>query len=392
MLTNSLAFRIAARYLFSKKSHSVINLISTITIVAIAVPTASMMILLSVHNGFEEFIARLWKSFDTPYVIEPVSGKYFNPDSVSLKGVEGIDKISYYIEDNVLLRYKERQTVATVRGVDSLFREMTELDKIVIQGSADCSAGALVGVGIAYSLGLKVNLSEPFTMIAPSAENNDLFNPASFYREIKVPLSGIFTLDAQRDSEMLFVSLKKAQELFSRENSVTAIAIGSEREIEEELQSAVGNNFTVKNRYEQNELEYKLVRSEKVAIYLIILLVMIVASLTLIGTILMLILEKRDNTNSLKMMGLRGRDVRKIFICLGLLVSLIGTFSGLLTGVAVAMAQQIWGFVPIHGASLLIDSYPVKVIFSDALLVGLTVLVVTFIISWSSCKLSIKES
>lgn len=391
MLTNSLAFRIAARYLFSKKSHSVINLISTITIVAIAVPTASMMILLSVHNGFEEFIARLWNSFDTPYVIEPVSGKYFNPDSVSLKGVEGIDKISYYIEDNVLLRYKERQTVATVRGVDSLFREMTELDKIVIQGSADCSAGALVGVGIAYSLGLKVNLSEPFTMIAPSVENNDLFNPASFYREIKVPLSGIFTLDAQRDSEMLFVSLKKAQELFSRENSVTAIAVGSERAIEEELQNAVGNNFTVKNRYEQNELEYKLVRSEKVAIYLIILLVMIVASLTLIGTILMLILEKRDNTNSLKMMGLRGRDVRKIFICLGLLVSLIGTFGGLLTGVAVAMAQQIWGFVPIHGASLLIDSYPVKVIFSDALLVGLTVLVVTFIISWSSCKLSIKE-
>lgn len=392
MLTNALASRIAASYLFSKKSHSVINLISMITIVAIAVPTASMMILLSVHNGFEEFIARLWKSFDTPYVIEPVNGKYFNPDSVRIEGVQGINKVSYYIEDNVLLRYKERQTIATIRGVDSAFREMTELDKIVIQGSADCSEGALVGVGIAYSLGLKVNLSEPFTMIAPAAENHDLFNPASFYQEIKVPLSGIFSLDAQRDSEMLFVSLETAQKLFSRENSVTAIAIDSSEEIEEKLQSAVGSNFTVKNIYEQNELEYKLVRGEKVAIYLILLLVMIVASLTLIGTILMLIIEKRENSISLKMIGLRGKDIRKIFIYLGLLVSMIGTFGGLFIGIAVSMAQQIWGFVPIHGASLLIDNYPIKVVFSDALLVGLSVLVITFVISWGCCKLSIKDS
>lgn len=391
MLPSAVARRIAVRYLFSKKSHSVINLIASITIVAIAVPTAAMIILLSVHNGFEDFISRMWKSFDTPYVIEPVEGKYFDPSSVSLSNVNGIDGISYYIDDNVLLRYKERQTVASVRGIDSIYRTMTEIDKIVIQGSADISEGALVGVGIAYQLGLKVNLSEPFTMIAPSVESHNFFNPTSFYKEEKVPLEGIFSLDAQRDSEMIFVSLETAQKLFGHGSSITAIAVNTQKNIEKELQAAVGDKFKVKDIYQQNELEYKLVRSEKVAIYLIILLVMIVASLTLIGTILMLIIEKKENSISLRMLGVTSDDIRKIFIYLGLFISFIGTIGGLIIGLGVSLSQQIWGFVPINGASLLIDSYPIKVIFSDTIIVGITILLITFVISWSSCRLSVKD-
>ncbi|MEG0500000.1 MAG: FtsX-like permease family protein, partial [Rikenellaceae bacterium] len=199
------------------------------------------------------------------------------------------------------------------------------------------------------------------------------------------------SLDAQRDSELIFVSLQQAQKLFGRGRSVTAVAVDTKQEIQKELQQAVGNRFVVKNIYQQNEIEYKLVRSEKVAIYLIILLVMIVASLTLIGTVLMLIIEKRENSVSLRMLGMTVGDIRKIFIYLGLLVSFIGAVSGLIIGLGVSLAQQVWGFVPIRGASLLLDSYPVKVIFSDAVLVTLTVILITFIISWSSCRFSIKN-
>lgn len=391
MLPGSIARRIAARYFFSKKSHSVINIISAITIVSIAVPTAAMIILLSVHNGFEAFIARLWTTFDTPLVVESRSGKYFHRDSLSFDGIAGINQVSYYIEDDVLLRYKERQTIAKVRGVDSVYRVMTDIDKIVIHGSADVQKGAFVGAGIAYQLGLKVNLSEPFSMIAPSIGEYDVFNPNSFYEEVKIPLEGIFALDAQRDSEMLFVSLEQAQILFSRQGMITAIALKTNGDVKSQIQKAVGERFVVKDVFEQNELEYKLVRSEKVAIYLIILLVMIIASLTLIGTILMLIIEKKENMVSLNMIGVRGKETRRIFIFLGLLISLIGTVAGLILGLGVSLAQQLWGFVPINGASLLIDSYPIKVIFSDTILVAVSVLLITFIISWSSCRLSIKD-
>lgn len=391
MLSGNIARRIAARYFFSKKSHSVINIISIITIVSIAVPTAAMIILLSVHNGFEAFITRLWTTFDTPLVVESNRGKYFNVDSVSISGIDGIEEVSYYIEDDVLLRYKERQLIAKMRGVDSAYRKMTDIDKIVIQGSTDVTKGALIGVGIAYQLGLKKNLSEPFSMIAPSVGEYDFFNPNSFYEEVKVPLEGIFALDAQRDSEMLFVSLAQAQELFSRPGMVTAIALKTSRDVKHQIQKVVGDGFIVKDVFDQNELEYKLVRSEKVAIYLIILLVMIIASLTLIGTILMLIVEKKDNMVSLNMIGVLRKETRQIFIYLGLFISLVGTTTGLILGLGVSLAQQQWGFVPINGASLLVDSYPIKVIFSDTVLVVISVLLVTFIISWSSCRLSIKE-
>lgn len=391
MISGNIARRIAARYLFSKKSHSVINLISAITIVAIAVPTAAMIILFSVHNGFEEFIARLWKSFDTQLVIEPLKGKYFHRDSISLAGIEGIDKISYYIKDKVLLKYKERQTIAVVRGVDEYYGEMTDISKIVIQGSSDVRDGALMGVGLSYQLGMKVNLSDPFTMIAPSAGSYDLFNPTSFYNQVQVPFIGIFSLDAQRDSEMLLVSLNVAQELFGRENYVTSIAVSGGDGLKEMLQKRVGVGYRVKDIIEQNEAEYRLVRGEKVAIYLIIVLVMIVASMTLIGSILMLVIEKRDNSQSLRMMGVTGVDMRKIFIYLGLLLSSIGTATGLIIGLGVSLAQQWWGFVSINGASMLLDSYPIRVVGSDVVVVALTVMFITFIISYGSCRLSIKK-
>ena len=399
MLRAGVSRIIAGRYLLSKKSHSVINLISITTIVAIAVPTAAMMILLSVHNGFEEFIGRLWSSFDSALVVQPAEGKYFNQDSISkyeISKIEGVENISYYIEDDALLRYKERQSIAVIRGVDSAYCSATEIEKIVAQGNADVYSGALVGMGIAYQLGLKVNLSSSFTAIAPSATSYDPFNPSSLYSEMDIELGGVFSLDADRDSRLIFISLEGAQELFSRNNEATALAIAVDANsdissVKESIENIVGDDFVVKDIYEQNEAEYNLIKSEKVAIYLIILLVMIIASFTLVGAVIMLIIEKRDSMFSLRILGLNAKDIRTIFVWQGLFISIIGAMLGIVIGLGVSLAQQEWGFVPINGASLLIDTYPIRVKIEDTIIVLLSVVSVTFAISWITNKIMIKN-
>lgn len=390
---------IASRYLLSKKSHSIINLLSIITIVAIVVPTAAMMILLSVHNGFEEFVGKMWSNFDSDIIIEPKTGKYFNIDEFDLNKIEqidGIKSVSYYISDEALLRYKERQVVATIRGIDTNYVNIVPLENIVAQGNCRVEEGALVGMGVAYNLGLKVNLSDNFSIIAPSPKSYDPFNPSSVYNIISVELNGIFTLDAESDSEFIFLSLEQAQSLFSKNGQVTTLAIdlfnkANVELIVDELKAVVGDDFEVKDIYDQNIIEYKLIQSEKIAIYLIIFLVLIIASFTLVGAIIMLILEKQDNMLSLKVLGLTNGDIRSIFVWQGVFISLIGAFGGIILGLGVALAQQYFNFIPINGASLLIDSYPCKVLFKDIILVVSSVLIVTFVITWTTNKVMIKN-
>ena len=251
-------------------------------------------------------------------------------------------------------------------------------------------------MGIAYQLGLKVNLSTSFTAIAPSPVSYDPFNPSSLYSEMDIELGGIFSLDADRDSELIFISLDQAKKLFSRDNEVTALAISLNENsdvgaVKKRIENIISNNFVVKDIYEQNEAEYNLIKSEKIAIYLIILLVMIIASFTLVGSVIMLIIEKRDSMSSLRILGLNAKDIRSIFIWQGLFISIIGAVLGIIIGLGISLAQQKWGFVPIDGASLLIDTYPVKVKLLDTIIVVLSVVSITFAISWITNKIMIKN-
>lgn len=400
MAKNGVIFKIASRYFLSKKSHSVINLISTVTIVSIAVPVAAMIILLSVHNGFESLIATLWGGVTTELVIQPVKGKYFDEKSLPLNGireVSGVESAGGYIVDDVLLRYKGKQVAAKVYGVDSIYLTHTNLPMAMRQGGCNTSSGAVLGMGIVYQLGLKMNLSDPFTMIAPVVDGGfKLFGESAYYTERDFSMAGIFALDAERDAQLVFADYGGVAELFGREGSFTDIYISltGERDMEgvkKDIQQIIGDGFAVKDIYEQNESEYKMIHSEKFAIYMIIMLVMIIASLTLVGTMVMLITEKREGQVALRMLGLRTKDLRSIFVVLGLILSFVGISIGLVLGLGVALAQQIWGFVPIYGSSLLVSSYPILVIWWDVLIVFFSVIIVTFLLSLISCRMAIKD-
>lgn len=399
MARGEVIFKIALRYFLSKKSHSVINLISYVTIVSIAVPVAAMIILLSVHNGFESLIATLWGGVTTELVIEPVKGKYFDKESLPLndiREVSGVNRVGGYILDDVLLRYKGKQTAVKVYGVDSLYLMQTNLPLAIRQGTYDLKHGAVLGMGIVYELGLKMNLSDDFTMIAPVVDGGfKLFGSSSYYEEMDFSMAGVFALDAERDAEFVFADYNNVAELFGKEGKFVAayISLTGERSVDnvkKDVQGIIGEGFTVKDIYEQNEMEYKMIHSEKFAIYMIILLVMIIASLTLVGTMVMLITEKREGAVILKMLGFTTNDLRKLFVVLGLILSFVGILIGLSLGLGIALAQQAWGFVPIYGSSLLVSSYPIKVIFSDVIIVFISVISVTFLLSAISCKMAIK--
>lgn len=398
-IARKLIFKIAYRYFRSKKSHSVINLISTVSVFSIAVPTAAMIILLSVHNGFEGFVHTLWHGVSTELVVEPAEGNYFDSSTLPLRDIRSLEGVSYVggvIEENVIARYKDKQIGVSLRGVEEGYEHATSLHSVVTQGAHAITDGALVGAGVAYALGLKMNLSSGVSLLAARDGGFKLSGENAYYHEQTLPLNGVFRLDVERDASLVFISLAEAESLLGREGKITALAVGLSAEangavVEREVQKLVGESFDVKNIFEQNELEYKLVHSEKWAIYMIIMLVLIIASLTLIGTMLMLIIEKKASNLSLGILGFTTEDVRKVFVSLGLLLSSIGATLGVLFGVGVVVAQQLFSFVPLKGASLLMDSYPVSLLASDCILVFVSVMVVTFLFCYISCRLVIVD-
>ncbi len=398
MASRSLLYKIAFRYFSSKKSHSVINLISWVSIVAIAVPVAAMIILLSVHNGFEVLIGKLWGGYGAELVIEPTNMSEMRESDYpidAILSVEGVEGVSGYLDRELLLNYKDRQVSVMCRGIDSVYVSSTNLLKTISHGGADITDGAIVGLGVAYQLGLKVNLSENFTVIAPRNAGFRLFSEDAYFSKLEVPLEGVFMIDAQRDNGFMFLDIDDLSLLNGSEGIVSAVAIVLEdgyrwSDVYSTLQEVVGDDFKVKNLLQQNELEYRMVQSEKLAIYMILLLVVIIASLTMVGSMLMLIIEKRDSSRYLTILGFTKRDIRDIFVFLGSILSTLGVIIGLIIGVGVVMAQQIFEFVPLFGAGLLVDSYPVKLMGIDIVIVVLSVVVVTSILSRVVSRTAIK--
>ncbi len=397
MVSRKVIYRVAYRYFVSKKSHSVINLISWVTVAAIATPVAAMIILLSVHNGFEELISKLWGGYGAPLIVERRDGgviveKSFPVDA--LQNIEGVAGVSGYTDNEFLLRYKGRQVAVRALGVDSIYISATNLHKAISHGRGSVSEGPVVGIGIAYTLGLRVNLSEPFNIIAPQSEGFRLFSEG-YYRESSVALNGVFTIDASRDSELIFLDKRDVFTLTGCDGEVAAMAVslGNEADIErvrDEISNAITNEYIVKNLLEQNELEYRMVQSEKLAIYMIIMLITIVASLTIVGTMLMLIMEKRGSSRNLFILGFSNEDIRGVFFALGGLLSSVGVAIGSIIGIGVVIAQQLFSFVPLYGGGLLVDSYPVLLLGGDVVLVILSVMAVALILVFLSCRFAFK--
>lgn len=383
----------ARRYLFSKKSHSVINIVSGVSAFSVAIPVMAMVILLSVFNGFEGLIKSMYRSFDPDIRITPVRGKVFPIDSLPRErflAIDGVRDAAYALEDNAVFEYRDRQAFGTMCGVDSLYRQVVPLDSLRTEGVFQLQFGdfpeAYVGQGMAYALGIRVNLNSPISVYVPRRGRVSPLLPYSFYKKQNIFPSGVFALEAEVDGKYVIVPLHFAQELLDYPGQASSVAIrleadASPQRVQQQIGQWLGDDYKIQSRYQQKESFYRIMMYEKWGIYFIILLVLVIASFSLIGSLVMLIIEKRKDSQTLVTMGADTKLLRKIFVAEGMLIYLIGAGGGLLLGVVLALAQQHFGFLKLSGETFLIDAYPVEVHPSDLAWVIVTFVSVSYLIS-----------
>ncbi|MFI3330939.1 MAG: FtsX-like permease family protein [Rikenellaceae bacterium] len=391
----SLSLKFSLRYLFSKKSHSVINIISLVSCVAVGVPVAGMIILLSIFNGFEDLVKQMYNNFDPDVLIESNEAKFFDKNKIDfsqLENFKGVESYATYLEDNALVEYRGKQTVVTIRGVDSLYHRVVPIEDMVVSGEYKLELGflpqALVGQGVAYNLGLNPRLYNKLTVY--SVANNafsSMLGESGFKSEIISP-SGIFLLDADTDGRYVLVPLSFAQEVFSSSGKLSSVIIKTSKGFDiAKLKALLGDDFRVLTRYEQKSELYRIMTYEKWGIFFIIMMVMLIASFSIIGSITMLVIDKKNDTLTLRALGAHENMIRRIFIGEGVLISAFGAVIGLVIGLGFCFLQQSLGFIKIPAETFLIESYPVIVSFVDVILVVAVFFAINYIITFASVRL-----
>lgn len=400
----SLSTLIARRYLFSKKSHSVINTISIVSCIAVGIPVAGMIILLSVFNGFEDIVRQMYNSFDPDLKIEVIEGKFFERSQIDqnkLREIDGVDQMSFVLEDNVLAEYRGRQAVVTLMGVDSLYEQVVPMSELTVKGEYRPMMGfveqALVGQGVAYNLGVNINLFERLKFYTPTNTSFSSLLPMGGYREGSLAPSGVFALDAQVDGTYVIVPLSFAGRLFDKSERASSLIVKlSEKadplKAKQAVMSVLGDDFRVLMRSEQKAELYQIMTYEKWGIFFIISLVMVIASFSIIGSLIMLIIDKKRDTNTIIMMGGDLSLVRSVFIKEGMLISLFGSFMGLILGLMFCFLQQWTGLIKIPARTFLIDSYPVIVSVVDVLSVVALFFIINYIITLLTVRISFGKS
>ncbi len=393
--------KFALAYLRAPKSHSIINLISIVSVIAVAIPTAAMVVLLSVYNGLDDLLKSMYQGFDPQIRITSAEGKYFDPQDVmtKLSTLEGVEAVSHYIEDNILASYRDRQYIATVRGVDTLYPAIVPIEDMVISGTYKTKIGtmeaAVVGAGVAYQLGVNAVLRNSIKLIAPSSES-ETFIPGSQFRSRNVMPESVFAIDAQTDGKYIITSIELARELFGKDGEVSAtgllLAQGTdESDFQEQLIATLGKEYIVKNRYEQKETLYTIMRYEKLAIYMIVMLVLLIASFSLVGSLIMLIEDKRGDIKMLYSVGANRSFVCGVFTLEGFYIVATGIVVGMVIGVSLVVAQNAFGIVGIGGETMVIDHYPVRLSLTDLVVTGLSVAGVGYLISLLTSRAMVKR-
>lgn len=391
----NLSFYIAKRYLFSKKSHNAINIISGISAAGVCIGSMALVCVLSVFNGFENLLKDLFSAFDPDLRITLVEGKTFSVEDEKFSSIRKLPNVVYFtevLEENVLLRFKEKQMAATVKGVSNDFQSMTKIDSIMVNGTFLLNDGAfdyaVAGVGLAQNLGLGAYFVDPLYIYVPKrTEKINLARPEAGFNVRNVFTSGVFSVQqGEYDNKYLILPLPLAQDLFEyNSDMVTAVElkIANEKKvksIKKEIQTIVGDRFKVKDRYEQQESYFRIMQVEKWITYLILSFILLIAVFNIIGSLSMLIIDKKDDIDTLHNMGANKQLIKRIFLFEGWLISALGAFVGIVIGVLVCLAQQHFGFLQLQGGNeYIVNAYPVKVEIMDLFLVFITVSVMGFL-------------
>ncbi len=392
----SFSFRIAYRYLFSKKSHNAINVISGISAAGVGVGAMALVCVLSVFNGFESLISDMFSSFDPDLKISLTHGKTFDVNSTKLREIRKMKTVAIFtevVEENALLRFKEKQMPATIKGVSNDFRKMTHIDSIMYDGNFVLYDGAfqraVVGVGVASTLGLGAHFIDPLYIYAPKRNGKiNLLRPENSFNQIGTFVSGIFAVkQLQYDDHYVLVSIDLARDLFEYEKSkVTSMELKlannvNREHVQKQIQTILGDGFQVKNRYQQQENFFKIMQIEKWITYLILCFILLIASFNIIGSLSMLIIDKKADIETLRNLGANNQLVRRIFLFEGWLISAVGAVIGIAIGISLSLLQENFGLLKL-GSGYVVNAYPVVTNIGDSLLVLVTVLVMGFLAAY----------
>lgn len=394
------AFYIAKRYLFSKKSKNVVHYVSLASMIGVAVGTGALILVLSVFNGFEQLILSLYNSFDPTIKVETFQGKVSDFSEVKSYLNENNILYSEVLEERVLLRFEDKEYIATLKGVDNNFKRLNAIDSMLISGdyfdSYESENTAIVGQGVAYYLSMNIgNVFNQLQLFVPDREKNNLLQPEqSFVQESILPV-GVFSIQSDFDSEYVITPISFVRKALNREGLSSSIEIHCSDEdmldIQKDLQGITGNIFNIKNRFEQHAFLYKILSSERLAIFLILTFILIIATFNIVGSLTMLIIEKQQDIKLLYHLGTTPKVVRQIFFIEGLLTTFIGASVGVLLGLLVAFVQIQFGIVKMGAGSFVIDSYPVVVKLIDVFIVLFIVMGIGSIASLIPSRLLSKQ-
>jgi lipoprotein-releasing system permease protein len=388
----SLPFFIARRYLFAKKSHNVINIVSLISVVGIGVGAMALIIVLSVFNGFEKLILSMFDAFNPDLEITISEGKTFRIDEIPIEEISKIPGVLYIgevVEESAMITYRNRQHLVRMRGVSDSYFDITGIDTMIVEGELILEEKdrdyLLLGQGVAYMLNSSIHDIRNFHNIyVPKRGRQAVMHPSQAFNASSNFVSGIFGMQSEFDMEHILVPIRLARSLLEYEDEVTSLFISIDKShkhsrVQKSISNLLGDNFVVKNRLQQQEFLYKIMQSEKWAIYLILTFILIIAAFNVIGSLTMLVIEKRKDIKTLWFIGADKNLLRRIFLIEGIMISIGGAFTGLLLGALVCWVQMEFGIISLSSdGSFIIDAYPVAMNFFDFVLVAITVIVIGF--------------
>jgi lipoprotein-releasing system permease protein len=403
-----LAWKIARRYFSAKRSHNLINIISKVSLIGVGIGAMGLIIVLSVFNGFGNLVLSMYNSFDPDIRITPVQGKSFLPDAANynqLLKVEGVKDITITLEENALLRYRERQFIATMKGVSQNFFTTSAINSKIIDGNVvsvkDSSSFMIPGAQIAYSLGLRVNdplysvtVFMPLKGIDPSTA---MLDPSQAFAQRSITATGVFSVQQDFDTKYVIVPINFMRELTGEDKIISALEVklneGANIEtVQSSIEEIVGDNFEVKDRYRQHDFLYKVLRSEKAGVYLILGFILLIATFNIFGSLTMLIIDKKQDINTLMNMGASLSLIQQVFLIEGLLISLVGAIGGMFLGFVICLIQQYFGLIRLENSEgFITDSYPVAMQFNDFITVFAIVFVIGFIAAWFTSRIIVNR-
>ena len=365
---------IAKRYLFAKKSHNVINIISAISAIGMAIGTAALIIIMSVYNGFDSLVRSMMSNVEPDLLITPATGKVFVPEGDVYDWIydqPSVKNMCCVLQEQVFISYDGQQGLALAKGVDWIYEEESPLRDHLREGEFTLHRGdvplAAVGIGLAYEMGISPRFLSPIEIYFPSRTGRiSMANPAASLENVDVWPSCTFSVSSDVDSKLMIIPIGKMRELLNYTDEVSGVEIrmmdGTHPKdisrLQKEISERLGPDFKVKDRFQQNESLYKMMKYEKAAIYMILIFVIIIIAFNIFGSLSMLIIEKKEDIQTLRSLGAQEGLIKRIFVLEGWMISLVGLAAGLVLGVGFALLQQHFGFIKMPGG-FLVQAYPV---------------------------------